>query len=70
MREAGFKSPHGVAVRPDGAIAVAEVGNHTLRLLVPRSSGGYDVQTLAGRGGSSGMADGSLPGCSGHPLDR
>lgn len=55
---ARFKSPHGVAVRADGAIAVAEVGNNTIRLLLPRSNGGYEVMTLAGRGGSSGMQDG------------
>lgn len=55
---ARFKSPHGVAVRADGAIAVAEVGNHAIRLLVPRSHGGYEVMTLAGGSGRSGMQDG------------
>jgi len=56
---ARFKSPHGVAVRADGAIAVAEVGNHTIRLLEPRANGGYTVLTLAGQGGHSGMTDGA-----------
>ncbi|MBI1754072.1 MAG: hypothetical protein HY014_10325 [Acidobacteria bacterium] len=55
---ARFKSPHGVAVRADGAIAVAEVGNNTIRLLVPRGDGGYEAMTLAGRGGRAGMQDG------------
>lgn len=57
---ARFRSPHGVAVRADGVIAVAEVRNHTIRLLTPDASvpGGYVVGTLAGKAGDSGMADG------------
>jgi len=55
--QARFSSPHGVAVRGDGAIAVAEVSNHTIRLLTP-GPGGYVVTTLAGRPGSSGFGDG------------
>lgn len=55
--QARFSSPHGVAVRGDGAIAVAEVSNHTIRLLTP-GAGGYVVSTLAGRPGRSGFADG------------
>ena len=34
-QHAQLNSPHGVAVLPDGAIAVAEAGNHTIRLLTP-----------------------------------
>jgi DNA-binding beta-propeller fold protein YncE len=55
---ARFKSPHGVAVRKDGAIAVAEVGNDTIRLLLPGAGGTWTVSTLAGRAGHSGMKDG------------
>ncbi len=62
--QARFDSPHGVAVRDDGAIAVAEAANHTVRLLVPaerkdeNSSPGYVVSTLAGRAGQNGFKDG------------
>lgn len=57
--KARFQSPHGVAVRSDGVIAVAEVSNHTIRLLTP-GPGGYTVSTLAGKAGASGMQDGAL----------
>lgn len=59
---AKFRSPHGVAVRSDGVIAVAEVSNHTIRLLTPDASvpGGYVVGTLAGKPRDSGMADGAV----------
>ena len=33
--EARFASPHGVAVSPQGRIAVAEAEGHTIRLIVP-----------------------------------
>lgn len=58
---AKFRSPHGVAVRSDGAIAVAEVSNHTIRLLTPDAAvpGGYVVGTLAGKPRDSGMVDGA-----------
>lgn len=56
---AAFKGPHGVAVRADGAIAVAEASNHTIRLLTPDGQGAYVVSTLAGRAGESGFRDGA-----------
>ena len=60
--EAQIASPHGVAVSPAGAIAVAEASNHTIRLLTPARSGGgvtrYTVSTLAGAAGQEGDADG------------
>ncbi len=58
--QARFASPHGVALRSDGAIAVAEAENNTIRLLTPTANadGGYLVSTLAGQPGKSGMRDG------------
>jgi sugar lactone lactonase YvrE len=64
--QARFNSPHGVAVRNDGAIAVAEASNHTIRLLLPKekhgdnSSSAYTVSTLAGIVGQKGFKDGAV----------
>lgn len=66
VEHAQFNSPHGVAVRDDGAIAVAEAANHTVRLLMPtaRKDAGadnvsaYTVYTLAGVAGKKGFKDG------------
>jgi DNA-binding beta-propeller fold protein YncE len=62
--EAQISSPHGVAVSPEGVIAVAEAANHTIRLLTPaRSADGttrYTVSTLAGTAGEKGFADGPV----------
>ena len=55
--DARFDSPHGVAVRADGAIAVCEASGCTIRLLV-REAGGWTVGTLAGTPDESGMRDG------------
>ena len=60
-RDARFDSPHGVAVRSDGAIAVAEASGNTVRLLAPIDQDGereYTVTTLGGVPGESGMRDG------------
>lgn len=60
-KNAKFDNPHGVAVRGDGVIAVAEVKNNTIRLLTPKILNGeitYSVSTLAGIEGKSGMLDG------------
>lgn len=56
--QACFNSPHGVAVRADGVIAVADAGNDEIRLLTPRSPGHYTVSTLAGQAGAGGAQDG------------
>ena len=60
--EAQISSPHGVAVSPDGVIAVAEASNHTIRLLTPaRGTDGtarYVVSTLAGAPGQEGLVEG------------
>jgi len=63
--EARFGSPHGVAVRADGAIAVTDVDHNTIRLLKPvedddttARSKKYVVSTLAGIPGESGFKDG------------
>lgn len=61
---ARFNSPHGLAVRDDGAIAVAEASNHTIRLILPKQRNGdpaasaYSVSTLAGTAGEKGFKDG------------
>ena len=60
--QAKFDSPHGVAVRHDGVIAVAEANNNTVRLLTPiqtisRAESYYEVSTLAGKPGQSGFKD-------------
>jgi len=55
--EAGFDSPHGVAVSPEGLIVVAGAASHTVRLLTPVDDG-YEVSTLAGVAGQSGNQDG------------
>ena len=55
--EAGFDSPHGVAVASDGRIIVAGAASHTIRLLTP-VDGAYEVTTLAGVPGQSGNRDG------------
>ena len=55
--EAQFESPHGVAVSPDGRIAVAGAASHTIRLIT-LIDGSYQVTTLAGVAGQSGFQDG------------
>jgi DNA-binding beta-propeller fold protein YncE len=53
-------SPHGVGAAPDGRVAIAEAGSHTLRLLAPdgRADGGYLLTTVAGVAGEKGNRDG------------
>lgn len=58
-----FDSPHGVAVRSDGVIAVAEANNNTIRLLSPiktltPAESYYEVTTLAGVPAEGGFRDG------------
>lgn len=55
---ARFDSPHGVAARADGAIAVCEASGNTIRLL-ERAGEGWVVKTLAGSPTESGMRDGA-----------
>ena len=62
--QAKIYSPHGVAVRSDGVIALAEAQNNCIRLLSPIqtfdvASSYYEVSTLAGIPGEGGFADGS-----------
>lgn len=62
--QARFNAPHGIAVRNDGVIAVAEASNNTIRLLVSdKETNGeistrYVVTTLAGKPGKKGFRDG------------
>jgi sugar lactone lactonase YvrE len=56
--EARLRSPHGVAVRADGTIAVADAGNDAIRLLTPEGKGQYRLTTLAGQPGQGGDQDG------------
>lgn len=55
--EAMFDSPHGVAVSKDGVIAVAGASSHLIRLITPTKDG-YEVSTLAGISGETGLQDG------------
>lgn len=55
--EAGFDSPHGVAVSHGGEIIVADAASHTIRLF-ESADDGYQVTTLAGVPGQSGLRDG------------
>lgn len=48
-REARLAGPFGVAVAPDGTVAIADTFNNTIRVLAP----GGEVVTLAGRAGVS-----------------
>lgn len=54
---ARFNSPHGVAVRADGAVAVCEASGNTIRLL-EKAGDRWVVTTLAGSPTESGMRDG------------
>jgi len=60
--EAKFDNPHGVAVSPDGVIAVAGASSHLVRLITPVGAEGeqqrYQVSTVAGVPGVSGLQDG------------
>jgi len=60
--EAKFDNPHGVAVSPDGVIAVAGASSHLVRLITPVGAEGdtrrYEVTTVAGVPGVSGLQDG------------
>jgi len=60
--EAKFDNPHGVAVSPDGAIAVAGASSHLVRLITPVGAESeprrYEVTTVAGVPGVSGLQDG------------
>ncbi len=59
---AKFNGPHGVAISPDGIIAVAGASSHTVRLIRPsgikNGQQSYRVTTLAGQADKTGMRDG------------
>ncbi len=54
---ARFESPHGVAVRADGAIAVCEAAGGVVRL-IEKTASGWSVSTIGGVPGESGARDG------------
>ena len=56
LREATFRNPQGIQLDRRGNLWVADSGNHTIRRI--NLSTGI-VETIAGRAGSSGRADGS-----------
>lgn len=56
-RDAMFNGPHGVAVSPTGIIAVAGASSHLIRLITPTDQG-FQVSTIAGTAGETGMRDG------------
>lgn len=45
-----LNGPVGVAVRPDGAVLIADAGNHRIRLVSPSDSGSAVISTVAGNG--------------------
>lgn len=53
--DARFFSPRGLTIAPDGAVIVADGGNHTIRRIGPDGQ----VTTLAGLAGMSGSDDGA-----------
>lgn len=55
--DAMFNGPHGVAVSPDGLIAVAGASSHLVRLIT-QTDHGYNVSTIAGIDGETGLQDG------------
>jgi len=56
-KDAMFNAPHGVALSPEGIIAVAGASSHVVRLITPTEHG-YIVSTYAGVAGETGMRDG------------
>jgi sugar lactone lactonase YvrE len=52
---ARFRSPRSVTIAPDGAVIVADSGNHTIRRISPDGL----VATLAGSAGRAGFDDGT-----------
>lgn len=52
---ARFNRPHGLALDPSGNVLVADLFNHTIRMIQPDGT----VSTLAGMAGVNGTADGS-----------
>jgi sugar lactone lactonase YvrE len=56
--DAMFRWPTDVAVGGDGALYVADSDNHVIRRLDRDQSGNWQVHTLAGKGHTSGFADG------------
>ncbi|MBL4800265.1 MAG: hypothetical protein JKY45_00125 [Emcibacter sp.] len=56
-KDAMFNGPHGVAVSPEGIIAVAGASSHVIRLITPTDHG-YMVSTIAGVEGETGLRNG------------
>ena len=54
---ARFNYPHGVAVLPDGAVAVSDGLNHVVRVVRPDGPLGCSVTTIAGQPGCRGADD-------------
>ena len=55
-REAMFRQPHSIEIGPDGAIYVADIGNHRLRRIDPATGA---IATFAGTGEPAPTIDGA-----------
>lgn len=57
LLDSGFRTPDDILVAPDGAIYIADAGNHTIRRITQRD-GQFVVEAVAGNG-VPGFADGA-----------
>ena len=59
-KEATFRQPHSIAIAADGAIFVADIGNHCIRRI---DAGTGAIETFAGTGEAGPTVDGAVVSC-------